>query len=149
MQENPLLTNKNEIKSEVINEKLLNLLDKTFVIPTNFTYSILDVTDEYTARMDLVSKVFYGTEKYSDILCKLNGISNPFELNSGALLVIPDIDSIKFFYYKELPEELEPDSNKINERPIAKAKNEKRKPNEAVVGDKRYKVDSTRKVIVY
>ena len=28
-------------------------------------------------------------------------------------------------------------------------KNEKRKPNEAIIGDKRYKIDPTRKVIIY
>jgi hypothetical protein len=32
---------------------------------------------------------------------------------------------------------------------VPKGKKEKRKPNEAVIGDKRYKIDQTNKVIIY
>lgn len=149
MLENPLLTNKSEIKSNVLGEKVINLLDKTFRIPTEFRYTTIEITSDYIARMDLLSKQLYGTDKYQDVLCKLNGISNPFELNVGTVVVCPDINDLSYFYYLENSDERDPASNEASNKPVAKGKKDKRKPNEAVVGDKRYKIDSTRKVIVY
>lgn len=149
MIQNPLLINKSEIKSKVLNEEVVNLLDKTFVIPDEFNYNVVEITKEYIARMDLLALHIYGNARYQDLLCKLNGISNPFELNEGTLIVCPDINSIPDFYYFEYPDERDPESNESTKQPVAKGKKEKRKPNEAVVGDKRYKIDSTRKVIIY
>lgn len=149
MLQNPLLINKSEIKSKVLNEKIVNLLDKTFRIPEEFSYNVVEITSDYIARMDLLSKQLYGDIRYQDILCKLNGISNPFELNEGDLIVCPNISDLSYFYYKENPDEKDPDSKDGLRRPIPKGKKEKRKPNEAVIGDKRYKVDQTRKVIIY
>jgi hypothetical protein len=40
------------------------------------------------------------------------------------------------------------DLNSIN-KPIAKKKNEKRKANECVIGDTRFKIDSSRGIIIY
>lgn len=149
MLENPLLINKSEIKSEVLNEKVVNLLDKTFRIPPEFDYNVVEITKDYIARMDLLSIQLYGTNKYQDVLCKLNGISNPFELNEKDIIVCPDISSISYFYYLENPDERDPEAEGTAKRPIAKGKKEKRKPNEAVIGDKRFKIDPTRKVIIY
>lgn len=149
MLENPLLTNKSEIKSEVLKERIVNLLDKTFRIPDEFSYNVVEITSDYIARMDLLSKQLYGTDKYQDVLCKLNGISNPFELNEGMVIVCPDISDLSYFYYLENNDERDPESNQAVKTPVAKTKKEKRKPNEAVVGDKRFKIDPTRKVIVY
>ena len=149
MLENPLLINKSEIKSEVLNEKVVNLLDKTFRIPPEFDYNVVEITKDYIARMDLLSYQLYGTNKYQDVLCKLNGISNPFELNEGDIIICPDISDISYFYYLENPDERDADAEGAAKRPKAKGKNEKRKPNEAVIGDKRFKIDQTRKVIVY
>ena len=149
MLENPLLINKSEIKSEVLNEKVVNLLDKTFRIPPEFDYNVVEITKDYIARMDLLSYQLYGTNKYQDVLCKINGISNPFELNDGDIIICPNISDISYFYYLEDPEEKDPDAEGTAKRPVAKGKKEKRKPNEAVIGEKRFKIDPTRKVIVY
>lgn len=145
----PLLINKSDIKSKVLKEKILNLLDKTFVIPEEFNYNVVKITKDYIARMDLISLHLYGDVRYQDILCKLNGISNPFELNEDTYIVCPDATSMVNFYYFEFPDERDPESNETVKKPVAKGKKEKRKPNEAVIGDKRYKIDSTRKVIIY
>ena len=149
MLENPLLINKSEIKSEVLNEKVVNLLDKTFRIPPEFDYNVVEITKDYIARMDLLSYQLYGTNKYQDVLCKLNGISNPLELNEGDIIICPDISDISYFYYLENPDERDPEAVGAAKRPKSNGKNEKRKPNEAVIGDKRFKIDQTRKVIVY
>lgn len=149
MLENPLLVNKSEIKSEVLDEKVVNLLDKTFRIPDSFDYNVVEITKDYIARMDLLSYQLYGTNKYQDVLCKLNGISNPFELNEGDIIVCPKNSDISYFYYLENPDERDPDAEGSGKHPTPKGKKEKRKPNEAVIGEKRFKIDPTRKVIVY
>jgi hypothetical protein len=149
MLQNPLLINKSEIKSNVLDEKIVNLLDKTFRIPPEFSYNVVEIGKEFVARMDILSKRLYGTDKYQDVLCKLNGISNPFELNEGDIIICPEMSDLAYFYYLENPSERDPDSNEAARKPVAKDKKEKRKPNEAVIGDKRYKVDQTRKVIIY
>ena len=146
---NLLLENKSEIQSKVLKDTIFNMLDKTFVIPESFDYEAVEVTKDFVARMDLISKFSYGTDKYQDILCKLNGISNPFELNEGNIIIVPSISDINRFYYQETYLEKDPDTKKLENKPVPKEKKEKRKPNEAVVGDKRYKIDKNRKVIVY
>jgi len=40
-------------------------------------------------RPDLISLSYYGTENYADILCKYNGISNPFSLAKDDLIKVP------------------------------------------------------------
>ena len=138
---------KNNFSSEYLGEEMINLLDTTFVIPEYYNYNIFEVTEEYIARPDLISYDAYGDEMYTDVICKLNGISNPFELNKGTKLIIPSPEHIMNFITKPSANDIESDE-KLN-RPIAKQKNEKRKPNEAIVGDKRFKIDRTSGVIIY
>ena len=147
MLNNVLLQNKKEINSEYLGEKIFNLADQTFQIPKDFQYQVIEVTKDYIGRMDLISKQIYGTSSYSDILCKINGISNPFELNESDRLIIPALDNIADFIYNETS--AESDNEADPDKPKAKAKVDKRKPNEAIIGDKRYKVDKTNKVIIY
>lgn len=147
MLNNVLLQNKKEINSDYLGERIFNLADQTFQIPKNFQYQVIEVTADYIGRMDIISKQIYGTTSYSDILCKINGISNPFELNEGDRLIIPALDNISDFIYNETSAESDNEDNP--DKPKAKAKIDKRKPNEAIVGNKRYKVDKANKVIIY
>lgn len=150
MLENPIIENKSTIKSNYLGEDVVNLGDKTFVIPKEFSFQVVEISNDYIARMDLVSLNIYGTNKFSDLLCKLNGISNPFELNEGVKVVVPNTEDLYKFYYTETTEESDTTTDSKGEvKPKAKAKTDKRKPNEAIVGDKRYKIDSTHKVIIY
>jgi hypothetical protein len=55
--------------------------------PNDFTYHIVKPDEEM--RPDLISSEYYGTENFLDILCKFNGISNPFSLERDQLLKIP------------------------------------------------------------
>jgi hypothetical protein len=145
-----VLNNKKEIFSEWLQESIINLNDPTFNIPSNYDYEILEVTEKYIARPDLLSKDIYGDALYSDLVCKLNGISNPFELNAGTLLVIPSPDCIMDFM--KIPSVNECDSNINNDnmgKPISKPKNVKRKANESVIGDQRFKIDKVNGIVIY
>ena len=144
-----VLNNKKQLHSDWLNENVINLLDPSFVIPNSYEYEILEVTEKYIARPDLLSKDVYGDSLYSDLLCKLNGISNPFELNVGMLLVIPSPVCIMEFMKTPTIEECDSVYNNDTNKPIAKNKNEKRKANESIIGDSRFKIDKSRGIIIY
>ena len=150
-----VLNNKKKIYSDWLQENIINLTDPTFQIPEKYEYEILEVTERYIARPDILSIDIYGDSLYSDLLCKLNGISNPFELNKGMIIVIPSPDCIMNFMKTPTTNECDEsiststgDDNK-DTKPIAKPKNSKRKANEAVIGDSRFKIDKTRGIVIY
>lgn len=142
----PVLNNKTVIQSDYLEDSIYNLLDETFIIPAKFSYNIFEVTDEYIARPDLIALDAYGDVMFADIICKINGISNPFELNTGYKLVLPTPDCMMDFARQ--PENTE-DQREDIDIPIAKNVNQKRKPNEAIIGDSRFRVDPVTGVIIY
>jgi hypothetical protein len=141
-----VLNNKKEIYSNWLQDYVINLGDSTFNIPESYQYEIIEITERYIARPDILSYDVYGDTLYSDLLCKLNGISNPFELNKGMLVIIPSPDCIMDFMKDVKIEELD---DYVENKPTPKNKTDKRKPNEAVVGDSRFKIDKNRGVIIY
>ena len=142
------LNKKGEIQCDYLGERIYNLLDRTFTLPkSGFDFRIFEVSKEYIARPDLVALDAYGDTMFADVICKINGISNPFELNEGIRLILPTPDYILDFAVK--PSSLESESNNMTIKPTPKAKNEKRKANEAVVGDSRFKIDSATGIIIY
>lgn len=142
-----VLNNKEVIHSDWLNEDVINLNDSTFYIPKTYQYDVVEVSERYIARPDLISNDVYGDTIYTDLLCKLNGISNPFELNKGMLLIIPSIDSIMDFMKTVSVKESDVVDSSV--KPVAKNKNEKRKANEAVIGDSRFKIDKNRGIVIY
>jgi hypothetical protein len=143
-----VLNNKKEIFSYWLQDTVINLTDSSFQIPDEYSYEILEVTEKYIARPDLLSHDIYGDTLFSDLICKLNGISNPFELNEGMILVIPSPDNIMGFMKEPSIEESDVVGD-VNDKPIVKQKHEKRKANEAVLGDTRFRIDKTRGVVIY
>lgn len=145
------LNNKTEIISDYLNEKIYNMLDLTFEIPDRYTYNIFEVTADYIARPDLISYDAYGDSMFTDVICKLNGVSNPFELNEGMLLILPSPEDILNFTI--VPDSKDIDKNWGPNTPsipfTTKSKKSKRQANEALVGDSRFKIDSTNKIIIY
>ena len=129
----------------------------------------------YVARPDLISLAVYGDDKYGDMLCKLNGLSNPFELNEGMILYIPDITTLNKFYasidtesdileeFKHLKNENPfniyssdyTGNNSIDEtiekkkKNLQKYKNERRSPGEQTVSDTNYVIDRSLGVVIY
>lgn len=146
-----VLNNKNTTNSYYLGDTIYNLLNESFKLPANgFSFNIFTVTRDYVARPDLVSLDAYNDTRYADVLCKLNGISNPFELNEGMELIIPSTQYIEDFclntiYNIDMFDEDEFESS----MPYESKKNSKRKANEAIVGDSRFKIDSANGIIIY
>ena len=85
----PVLVKKNQIKSDYLGEVIFDLLSQTFGLPKEFDFNVLVVSKEYIARPDLIALDAYGDTMFADVICKVNGISNPFELNEGMYLILP------------------------------------------------------------
>lgn len=128
-------------------EEIKDLLTLTFVVPETYHYRLFKVTKEYTARMDLISLDQYGSTDYVDVLCKLNGISNPYEVNEGQTIILPSSGDLGFFKYDG--DTIENDAIASEEAPAAKKRTDKRKANEAVIGDSRFKIDKENRVVIY
>lgn len=141
-----VLNNKDTIYDDYLGDRIYNLLDKTFILPTSFEFSAYIVPQEYTARPDLLSKKAYGDSMYADVICKINGISNPFELNEGMVIALPAPEYILDFAVKPKDNELEKDDIQL---PIQKNIAERRSPNESILGDHRFKIDRSSGIIIY
>lgn len=144
-----VLNFKRPIKSEYLGEDIYNMLDYTFEIPNNYTYNIFVVTHEYIARPDLISLDAYGDSMFADVICKLNGISNPFELNEGMYLIIPTPEHILNFALIPSNKDLDDNWGPYTPSDKVKTKRTKRQANEAIIGDKRFKIDTTKGIIIY
>ena len=146
---NSILSHKTSIKSKKFNEEIIELCSPVFSMPEGFRYKVIRVSKLHIARPDLLSYQLYGSDIYGDLICKINGISNPFELNEGMILVIPSASDLDSFYSNiTYLDEINADGDDYT-KPVAKSRNEKRRANEAVIGDSRFKIDSTNRVIVY
>lgn len=144
-----VLTNKTNMFDEYLNDTIFNLLDKTFVIPDTFEYSVLVVDDQYIMRPDLISLDAYGDAMYADVICKLNGV-NPFEINKNMELILPSPEYIMDFVVQPDTDDREVgETGSLSYAPVAKSSVQKRKANEAVIGDKRFNIDPVNGVIVY
>ena len=149
MLEYSVLNLKTEIASDYLGEQIYNMLDYTFQIPQNYSYNIFEVTKEYIARPDLISYDAYGDSRYTDVVCKLNGVSNPFELNVGMKLILPTPEDISKFLITPSLKDRDDNWGPVVISAGSKNKKSKRQANEAIVGDTRFKIDKANGVIIY
>ena len=150
---NSIISHKDIRKFKRWEEEMIDLFGVTYEPPEDFLYRTVSVSKEHVARPDLVSKYVWGDTRHGDLICRLNGIPNPFELNEEDVLIIPDMDEVDNFYihpeYYDVLEDLTSTDKMVSHAPSYKKPKEKRKPNEAVMGDKRFNIDKTNRIIIY
>lgn len=115
---------------------------------------VLIVNEYYVARPDLISLAVYGDDKYGDMICKYNGISNPFEMNEGDIIYLPASSDFPNMFASEIAASDFVDdttSNNIFNNKIAfqKEKTEKRTPSQQVAGETNYVIDKSLGVVFY
>jgi len=76
-------------------EKIRDLTQTIFELKNRnyLTYNVYKVPKEYTMRPDLISQSVYNNSAYAEIILKYNGISNPFSIDEGDVILIPDLNS--------------------------------------------------------
>lgn len=114
--------------------------------------SMVEVTRDYIARPDLISLAVYGSDQYADAICKINGISNPFELNEGMILFIPDFSAITNMYIQASSSSVCLDDSEnisVVKKNLQKTVNSRRSPNEQTFGDKTFIIDKQNKLVIY
>ena len=155
-----------------------DLLSETFKKDLTISGNPIIVNEYYVARPDLISQAVYGTDKYADILCKINGISNPFELNENMLVFCPTIDYMTRLIKPNAPasalinKNASPTSgensngtsennvdnkltNKVEatiekaEVNLQKMKNERRSPGDQLINDSNYIIDKSLGIVIY
>lgn len=134
------------------NDEFIDLAQQTYNIKNTVKGEILIVNKYYVARPDLISLAVYGDDKYADIICKVNGISNPFELNEDDILFIPNVDELtSLTKVQNTPSSLVSESKKLfNDKKDKRKKiSEKRSPNEMVVGEENYIIDHSLGLVFY
>lgn len=136
-------------------ETYKDLLSEIFNDKHTFSTKIIIVNKYYVARPDLISLAIYGDDKYADIICKINGISNPFELNEDDLLILPNVEFLQECLKKtRVPSQLitDPKTDKIQKKDTynkQKRKDELRSPNEQLIGDSNYIIDKSLGLVFY
>lgn len=57
------------------------------------TYNLYKVPRDYVMRPDLIAQAVYNDAGLAEIILKYNGISNPFTINEGDIILIPNLQS--------------------------------------------------------
>jgi len=137
------------------NETYIDLLSKTFNEEMTASFSPLIVNKYYVARPDLISLSMYGDDKYGDIICKINGISNPFELNEDMILMVPNVEYLNdCIMNNQKPSAIinDPKTDTIkmvNKNNMQKHINDLRSPNQQIIGDSNYIIDKSLGIVFY
>jgi hypothetical protein len=84
----PKFTRPDGIVVRDLTDSMFNLRNKNYV-----TYNVYRVPRDYVMRPDLISKVVYNNSLYAEMILKYNGISNPFSINEGDIILIPNLES--------------------------------------------------------
>ena len=83
------------INGKKIKDNKLILTHPTLVLnPETKTISVYEVSADEVCRIDLISEKFFNSPDYSEYILKYNNISNPFSINEGDILNIPDINYV-------------------------------------------------------
>ena len=133
-------------------EAYIDLAQKTYSDKKYVPGEVLIINKYYVARPDLVSLAVYGDDQYADIICKINGISNPFELNENDIIFIPAIDTINSLTtINNKPSDLVDEEPNLytKKTDIRKKSSDKRSPNEMTLSDSNYIIDHSLGLIFY
>lgn len=86
----PLVKRDDGLEVKDLTASMFNLRSNNYV-----SYNIYRVPKEFAMRPDLISAAAYNNTLYAEIILKYNGISNPFSIQEGDIILIPNLDSVK------------------------------------------------------
>lgn len=86
----PIVKSFNGMLVRDLTESMFDFTSANFV-----NFSAYKVPRGFEMRSDLISQAAYNNTIYSEIVLKFNGISNPFTIDAGDVILIPSLDSAK------------------------------------------------------
>ena len=83
---------KNRLVDERTGQNYFDLTAPSFIYDTELGVKAIHyVTQDQEGRVDKISELYYGTGEYIDAICIVNNIFNPFSLQEGDILFIPNL----------------------------------------------------------
>lgn len=110
-------------------EMIVDLISSTFKFGTiESSVGPALVNSEEAMRPDLISNRLYASQEHWDVLLKFNGISNPFSLDEGEILLVPSLNSLDKLVTAPLEViEIGKEPAKLNEQALLNPKSDKDK----------------------
>jgi len=131
----------------------IDLMGKNFTPVEGVDGDFIIVNKYYVARPDLISLAVYQTDSYADIICKVNGISNPFEMNEDDILFLPHVDYMAncVKYTPESSDFIESEDEEIKKISKSNKKrfDEIRGSNELIEGEDNFIIDKSMGLVFY
>jgi len=98
------LTLKNKLSVEKTGEQYFDLTAPSFTYKRGLGVKALHyVMQDQVGRIDKISIAYFGSAEYVDAICVINNIFNPFSLNEGDVLAIPNLSNIDEVYSRPNP----------------------------------------------
>ena len=98
------LTLKNKLTLNKTGEGYWDLTAPSFIYDAELGVRALHyVTIDQVGRIDKISEVYFGSGEFIDAICVVNNIFNPFSVNEGDVLVIPNLKRKDIVYKKPNP----------------------------------------------
>ena len=98
------LTLKNKLTLDKTGEGYWDLTAPSFIYDADLGVRALHyVTQDQVGRIDKISEVYFGSGEFIDAICVVNNIFNPFSVNEGDILIIPNLKRKDIVYKKPNP----------------------------------------------
>ena len=98
------LTLKNTLSIEETGELYYDLTAPSFTYRRELGIKgIHYVTVDQAGRIDKIAEQYFGSSQFADAICIVNNIFNPFSVNEGDVLVIPNLREPDLVYRRPNP----------------------------------------------
>ena len=98
------LTLKNKLIIDKTGEGYWDLTAPSFIYDSDLGVKSLHyVMPDQVGRMDKISQIYFGSGEFIDAICVVNNIFNPFSVNEGDILVIPNLSRKDLVYKRPNP----------------------------------------------
>lgn len=95
------LTLKNKLVDETTGEFYYDLTAPSFIYDADLGIKALHyVMRDQVSRIDKISNIYFGSTEFIDAICVVNNIFNPFSIQEGDILVIPNLSRPDEVYKK-------------------------------------------------
>lgn len=98
------LTLKNKLIVDETGEGYWDLTAPSFIYDSDLGVKALHyVMQDEVGRMDKIANTYFGSGEFVDAICVVNNIFNPFSVNEGDILVIPNLSRKDLVYKRPNP----------------------------------------------